>query len=67
VFKVKVYGKHFYCGQATVKLSFRERLILALTGRVFVFKARKPGWTADLPFYIVRCKRYGVESVQSNP
>lgn len=42
-----------------VNISFLKKLMLKLAGSVFVGYRRKPGWTAPLPFYVVKCKEHG--------
>ncbi|MDH5635038.1 MAG: hypothetical protein OEY30_04325 [Candidatus Bathyarchaeota archaeon] len=57
--KVKVYDQHFHEGAVTINLTLRQWLTLKLCGRVYVFSARKKGYAAMTPFYVVKCKTHG--------
>jgi len=50
---ITVNDRHFGIQQFSLPLA--ERIKLKLNGEVYVFHARKLGWTGDLPFYIVKC------------
>jgi hypothetical protein len=59
LWRIRVYDSHFHNGWTAVDLTFKERLRLAVFGRVYLRHDAKPGWRGKLPFYIVRCPQHG--------
>ena len=53
--KVAVFDGHFEQDTVTVDISLWNRLKLKLSGNAYLYHATKKGWTAQLPFYIVKC------------
>ena len=51
---IQVIDHHF--GIQEFQISLIERLKLAISGKIYVFHARKEGWSGELPFYIVKCE-----------
>jgi len=43
-----------------VDLTFVQKIILKLNGRVFVGNRMKPGWRGSLPFYTFKCPEHGL-------
>jgi len=41
-----------------VKMSFWQRIQLALQGYTFLHYEKRRGWTNALPIYLVKCKRH---------
>lgn len=41
-------------------LSWWQRLVLWLLGKVYLGHCQKPGWSGALPFYAVKCPKHGV-------
>jgi hypothetical protein len=49
----------YHFGIQDFKLSLTAMIELKLTGKVYVFHARKERWSGELPFYIVKCGEHG--------
>lgn len=43
-----------------MKLNYRQRVVLALRGRVRLRHEKRPGWVAPMPVYAARCRRHGL-------
>ena len=56
---LKVVDSHFQNKEVSMKITLFQQLILKINGYVFVFFARKEGWSGKLPFYIVKCDEHG--------
>jgi hypothetical protein len=46
--------------EGKMKLTLRQRIVLRLTGRVYLEHRTRPGWSGALPFYAFRCPRHGI-------
>lgn len=57
--KVKVYDEHFTNTFTTMNLPFRQWLRLKLQGYVYIYHSAKQGWTRQLLFFIVKCRKHG--------
>ena len=58
--KVCVHDEHFGIQKFEVSLVDWIKLKLEVDGTsVYVFHARKEGWSGELPFYIVKCGEHG--------
>ena len=54
---VTITDKHF--NKTSINISFLKWLKLKIFGSIYVFHARKEGWSGSLPFYIVKCGEHG--------
>jgi len=43
-----------------VELSLVKRIVLRLSGAVYVGHRTRPGWSGSLPFYVFRCPAHGL-------
>jgi len=43
-----------------IKLSIYQRLILHISGQVYVGHETRPGWSGSLPFYVFKCPIHGL-------
>ena len=41
-------------------LSFKQRLILFVSGKVFLRYEKREGWSGYLPIYAVKCGKHGL-------
>ena len=52
---VNVNDRHFNNDIVPMEIPFFRWLVLKYTGKVYVFHAKKGGWSGELSFYIVKC------------
>lgn len=52
---IKFLDKHFVNREVMQKITVFQWINLKLSGNVFVFYAKKAGWSDRLPFYVVHC------------
>jgi len=43
-----------------IKLSLYQKMILKISGHVYVGHETRPGWSGDLPFYVFKCPIHGL-------
>lgn len=42
-----------------IKLSFWQKILLILGGRIYIGHHQRSGWRGPLPFYVFHCKEHG--------